>query len=89
MFRTTPQKRVSMTMGGDDGGGACERVTSDVDMVQCVLSHAVVNPRAFVVLGRVSKTWRQASRSQTLLLKAAASRSFLTKGAFTLLGPFV
>lgn len=62
---------------------ARKNVLENVDLVALVLSHAELDPKSFVGVGMVSKTWRAASRvDASLLLKAAKSQRFLTKRVF-------
>ena len=58
-------------------------VLANVDLIAAILAHVDLDPWAFVMCGRVARVWRGACRADaTLLLKAARSRRFLTKGMF-------
>ena len=62
---------------------ACAAALANVDLLAVILAQVDIEPWTFVVCGRVARVWRQACRADaTLLLKAARSRSFLTKGVF-------
>ena len=55
----------------------------NVDLVAIVLSHAEVCPRRFAHWRRVSTVWREAcGLNEALLMQAARSPKYLTKGAF-------
>ena len=58
-------------------------VLANVDLLAAILAQVELDPWTFVMCGRVARVWREACRADaTLLLKAARSRSFLTKGVF-------
>ena len=62
---------------------AAQAVFDNVDLVASILRHVEMDPLQFVHIGRVSTTWRQASRlDETLLLRAARAPAFLTKRTF-------
>ena len=60
-----------------------DQVMCSVDLVAIVLSHAEVCPRQFARWRRVSRVWREACGvDETLLMRAARSPQYLTKGTF-------
>ena len=60
-----------------------DQVMCSIDLVAIVLSHAVVCPRQLARWRRVSSVWREACGvDETLLMRAARSPRFLTKGTF-------
>lgn len=70
-----------LRLEGTDHPRACSEVLSNEDLVALILRHARLNPHQFVYAGRVCTTWRAACRADaSLLLAAARSRPFLTKG---------
>jgi len=58
-------------------------VLANADLLGAILAQIDFDPWTFVMCGRVGKLWRDMCRADaTLLLKAARSRGFLTKGVF-------
>jgi hypothetical protein len=66
-----------------DDQSACTLVMCNVDLVTIILSHAAVCPTRFAHWRRVSKVWREACGvDETLLMRAARTPKYLTKGTF-------
>jgi hypothetical protein len=64
-------------------GALYELVMCNVDLVAVVLSHAEVCPRQFARWRRVSRVWQEAcGANESLLMRAAHSPRYLTKGTF-------
>jgi hypothetical protein len=60
-----------------------EQVMCSIDLVATVLSHAEVCPKQFARWRCVSSVWREAcGADETLLMRAARSPRYLTKGTF-------
>ena len=56
-----------------------ESVMGNDDLLAVILSTAPIDPKSFVAIGRVCKQWRAACRNEALLLRAASSRTTLSK----------
>jgi hypothetical protein len=70
-----------LRFGGAGHASARLEVLSNEDLIALILHHARLNPHEIVYAGRVCTIWRAACRADASLLMAAArSRPFLTKG---------
>ena len=83
--RLNDQRRVYIVAPENGVRTACiaSMVADIFDIVHLILSHVDVDPPTFVRIGRVSKTWREAIRTDaSLLLRSAHAQRYLTKTTF-------